>query len=84
MDRVQELINLFVSEMKESACICICICINVVIDTIMAIQEYDCVPISCIRWENLISFDGVQINDYIAINIRLNYAIKMYTRIFRL
>ena len=35
MDRSQKLLNLFVSETKESACICI----TAVIDFIMAIQQ---------------------------------------------
>ena len=41
MDRSHELINPFVSETTEAACIWmgICICITVVIDIIMAIQQ---------------------------------------------
>ena len=39
MDRSQKLINPFVSETKEFACICIYICITVVIDIFMAIQQ---------------------------------------------
>ena len=37
MDRSQELINPFVSETIESACVCICICVIVVIDIIMVV-----------------------------------------------
>ena len=45
MDRSQKLINLFISETTESACIRICICITVVIDIIMAIQHIDVIRI---------------------------------------